>query len=78
MKRLSAKGLGRTVKKADVLLWKKKNCYGQRGFWETTHLRYYLTSLFYMNGLYFTLGSGKEHRQLHHSPCQIQVIEKGR
>ena len=28
-----------------------------------------------MNGVYFALRSGSEHRQLRSEPCQIQVIE---
>ena len=35
----------------------KKNCCGQKGFWETTHRRHYSTPFFYMNGLYFALRS---------------------
>ena len=35
-----------------------------------------LNTVFYMSGLYFALRSGKEHRQLRHSLCQIVVIEK--
>ena len=34
-----------------------------------------LNAMVYMNGLYFALRSGSEHRQLRHSPCQIQIIE---
>ena len=34
-----------------------------------------LNTMVYMNGLYFALRNGNEHRQLRHSPCQIQVIE---
>ena len=35
-----------------------------------------LNTIIYMNGLYFALRSGDEHRNLRHNPCQIQVIEK--
>ena len=29
-----------------------------------------------MNGLYFVLQGGTEHRNIHHNPSQIQLIEK--
>ena len=31
--------------------------------------------IIYMNGLYFALRSGDEHRQLRHNTCQIQLAE---
>ena len=33
-------------------------------------------TMLYMNGLYFALRSGEEHRQLRFHQCQIQVIER--
>ena len=35
-----------------------------------------LDTMLYMNGIYFVLHGGKEHRQLRHQLSQIQVIEK--
>ena len=35
-----------------------------------------LNTMMFMNGLYFALRSGNEHRQLRYLPCQIEVIEK--
>ena len=35
-----------------------------------------LNTIIYMNGLYFALRSGQEHRNLRHNPCQIQVVER--
>ena len=42
---------------------------------DSTHESLLNTVIFY-NKLYFTLCSGKEHRQLRYSPCQIQLIEQ--
>ena len=50
-------------------MWKK----GLLG--DSTHESLLNTVIFY-KGLYFTLRSGKEHRQLRYSPCQIQLIEQ--
>ena len=35
-----------------------------------------LNTMVYMNGLYFALRSGDEHRNLRHHPCQMEVIKK--
>ena len=32
--------------------------------------------MIFMNGLYFALRSGDEHRNLCQSPCQIKVVEQ--
>ena len=34
-----------------------------------------LNTIIFLWGLFFALGSGKEHRQLRRNPCQIQLFE---
>ena len=75
MKRLQTAGVGSIKKKQaepltmeDEVLCKQKLL----GYHSPEAL---LNAMVYMNGLYFALRSGSEHRQLRHSPCQIQIIE---
>ena len=76
MKRLQSKGLGSVHRQAEAitedeeeLLWKEKIL----GDHSPQSL---LNTIIYMNGLYFALRSGDEHRNLRHKSCQIQVIKK--
>ncbi len=72
MKRLQATGLGSTRKQAEPfsmqeeeLLWEKNLLGDHCPSWSL------LNTMVFMNGLYFALRSGSEHRQLRHNPCQI-------
>ena len=35
-----------------------------------------LNTVVYTNGLYFTVRSGKEHRNLRHCPSQIEIVDR--
>ena len=76
MKRLQSMGLGSSHKQAEPLtnedeeqLWEKKILGGHNP-------QSLLKTMVFMNGLYFALRSGDEHRNLRHSPCQIQIVQK--
>ena len=75
MKRLQASGIGTAQRKAqpikfeDEILWRKK-------ILGDSTPQSLLDTMLYMNGLYFALRGGKEHRNLRHKPSQIHLIEK--
>ena len=76
MKRLTAKGLGATTKKVECIEIDEEETLWSKGILGDHSPSSLLNTIFYMNGLYFALRSGKEHRQLRYSPCQIKIIEK--
>ena len=76
MKRLRAKGPGTSTRKADIIEPKEEETLWSKGILGDDSPTAILNTVFYMNGLYFALCSGQKHRQLRHSPCQIEVIEQ--
>ena len=75
MKRLQSKGLGSTHRQAEPLTIEEEELLWEKKVLGDHSPEALLNTVFFMNGLYFALRSGDEHRNLRHSPCQIQVIE---
>jgi len=76
MKRLQAKGLGSYHKQAEPLTIKDEDSLWEKKILGDHNPESLLNTMIYMNGLYFALRSGDEHRNLRHSPCQIQIVER--
>ncbi len=73
MKRLRNSGLGSKTKKAQPLSIEEEEILWQRGLLGKSNPQALLDTMVVMNGLYFALRSGKEHRQLRFSPFQITL-----
>ena len=76
MKRLQSKGVGSVHKQAEPFTMEEEELLWERKILGDHSPEALLNTMIYMNGLYFALRSGEEHRQLRHNPCQIQVIER--
>ena len=76
MRRLQSAGVGSKKKQAEVLTEEDEELLWQKGLLGDATPQTLVDTMVYMNGLYFALQSGKEHRQLRSTPCQIEVIEK--
>ena len=76
MKRLQSKGLGSSHKQAEPLTMEDEELLWEKKILGDHIPESLLNTMIYMNGLYFALRSGDEHRNIRHNPCQIQVIER--
>ena len=76
MKRLKAVGLGTGQRKAEVISFEDEELMWEKGILGDDNPQSLLDTMLFMNGLYFALRGGKEHRQLRHHPSQIELIEK--
>ena len=75
MKRLQAMGIGNKKKQAELLTVENEEILWSKGLLGDHMPQSLLDTIVYCNGLFFALRSGREHRQLRSSPCQIEVVE---
>jgi len=76
MKRLQKKGLGSKKRQAEPLSIEEEEQLWAKGLLGSTNPQALVDTMLFMNGLYFALRSGDEHRQLRFNPCQIQLVER--
>ena len=76
MKRLQAAGIGIKRRQAEPITIEEEDILWQKGILGCSSPQSPLDTMVYMNGLYFALRGGKEHRTLRHQPAQIQLVEK--
>ena len=75
MKRLQRAGLGSKKKKAEPLTAEEEELLWTKGLLGSGSPRALVDTIVVMNGIYFALHSGSEHRQLRSDPYQIEVVE---
>ena len=76
MKRLQRSGLGSKRRQAEPLTIDEEELLWTKGLLGSNSPQTLVDTIFFMNGIYFALRSGAEHRQLRHDPCQIELFER--
>ena len=76
MKRLQSSGLGSRKRKAEPLTPEEEELLWKKGLLGDGNPQALVDTMVVMNGIYFALRSGSEHRQLRSDPCQIQLVER--
>ena len=76
MKRLQAAGLGSKRKQAEPLTREEVEILWEKGLLGDANPQSLVDTMLFMNGLFFALRSGHEHRQLRFDPPQIQLFER--
>ena len=75
MKRLQSLGLGTKKRQAEPLTEAEENLLWSSGILGDHSPQALVDTIFFMNGIYFALRSGQEHRKLRSDPPQIELVE---
>ena len=76
MKRLQKAGHGSKTRKAEPLTTEEEELLWTKGLLGKGSPQALVDTILVMNGIYFALRSGSEHRQLRADPCQITLHER--
>ena len=76
LKRIAGKGIGAKKRQAEVITEEEEQRLWEKGLLGEDTPQQLLDTVIFYNGLYFALRSGREHRQLRHTPCQIELVER--
>ena len=73
---LQAKGLGSKLRQAEPITEDEEDLLWEKGLLGDHTPDALCNTVVYINGLYFALRSGKEHRNLRHCPSQIEIVDR--